>query len=246
MDIRLSRPVPAQATIWFMRLLTLTLAITLGSTLLAAEEDTRKTDDRLNDAASLFSEIMTAPDRGLPQRVLDKASCVVLVPGMKKGAFMVGGKFGRGFSVCRAASGQGWGPPAAIRIEGGSFGLQIGFSSSDVVLLVMNQRGMKRLTEDKFTLGGEATVAVGPLGRDATAQTDAQMTAEILSWSRSKGLFVGASLDGSTLRNDLDENRDMYGKPWTSRQILNSGAKPPVSARKLLDVLAKYSPKKSS
>ncbi|MGO9230747.1 MAG: lipid-binding SYLF domain-containing protein [Bryobacteraceae bacterium] len=229
-----------------MRLLTLTLAITVGATLLVAQDDTRKTDDRLNDAASLFSEIMTAPDRALPQRVLDRASCIVLVPGMMKGAFMLGGKYGRGFSICRAASGEGWGPPAAIRIEGGSFGLQIGFSSSDVVLLVMNERGMKRLTQDKFTLGGEATVAAGPLGRDATAQTDALMTAEILSWSRSKGLFAGISLDGATLRNDLDENRNMYGKTWTSRQILTSGATPPASAKKLLDVLAKYSPKKSS
>jgi lipid-binding SYLF domain-containing protein len=228
-----------------MRLLTLTLAITMGATLLAAEEDTRKTDERLADAATLFTEIMTAPDRALPQRFLDKASCVVLVPGLKKGAFMVGGKFGRGYAVCRAASGEGWGPPAAIRIEGGSFGLQIGFSSSDVVLLVMNERGMKRLTQDKFTIGGEATAAVGPLGRDATAQTDATMTAEILSWSRSKGVFAGASLDGATLRSDVDENRNMYGNPWTGRQILSSGATPPATARKLLDLLAKYSPKKS-
>jgi SH3 domain-containing YSC84-like protein 1 len=238
--------VPAHATIKIMRLLTLTLAITLGSTLLVAEEDTRKTDERLDDAASLFTEIMSAPDRSIPQSLLDKSSCLVLVPGMKKGAFVVGGKYGRGFAVCRAAGGQGWGPPAAIRVEGGSFGLQIGFSSSDVVLLVMNERGMKRLSEDKFTLGGEATIAVGPLGRDATAQTDAWMTAEILSWSRSKGVFIGASLDGATLRNDVDENRNMYGKPWTSRQILNSGATTPAAARKLLDVLAKYSPKKSS
>ena len=218
----------------------------MGATLLAAGEDTRKTDERLDDAASLFSEIMTAPDRGLPQRVLDKASCVVLVPGMKKGAFMVGGKFGRGYSVCRAANGEGWGPPEAVRIEGGSFGLQIGFSSSDVVLLVMNERGMKRLNESRFTLGGEATVAAGPLGRDATAQTDAMMTAEILSWSRSKGLFAGASLDGATLRNDRDENRHMYGQPWSAGEILHSGATPPTAAHKLLDVLAKFSPKKVS
>ena len=229
-----------------MRLLTLTLAISLGSTLLVAEDETSKTDERLNDAASLFTEIMSAPDRSIPQNLLDKASCVVLVPGLKKGAFVVGGKFGKGFSVCRAASGQGWGPPAAIRIEGGSFGLQIGVSSSDVVLLVMNERGMKRLTEDKFTLGGEATAAAGPVGRNATAQTDAMMTAEILSWSRSHGLFAGVSLDGATLRNDLDENRNMYGKPWTSRQILSSGVTPPAGARRLLDMLAKYSPRKSS
>jgi len=238
--------VPAHATIKIMRLLTLTLAITLGSTLLVAEEDTRKTDERLDDAASLFTEIMSAPDRSIPQSLLDKSSCLVLVPGLKKGAFVVGGKYGRGFAVCRAASGQGWGPPAAIRIEGGSFGLQIGFSSSDVVLLVMNERGMRRLNQTKFTIGGEATAALGPVGRDATAQTDALMTAEILSWSRSRGVFAGASLDGATLRSDVDENRNMYGKPWTSRQILNSGATTPAAARKLLDVLAKYSPKKSS
>jgi SH3 domain-containing YSC84-like protein 1 len=221
------------------------LAMTLGSTFLVAE-DTRKTDERLDDAASLFTEIMSAPDRSIPQSLLDKSPCVVLVPGMKKGAFVVGGKYGRGFAVCRAASGQGWGPPAAIRVEGGSFGLQIGFSSSDVVLLVMNERGMRRLTRTKFTIGGEATAALGPVGRDATAQTDALMTAEILSWSRSRGIFAGASLDGATLRSDVDENHNLYGKRWTSRQILNSGATPPAAARKLLDVLAKYSPRKSS
>jgi len=229
-----------------MRLLTFTLAITLGSTLLVAEEDTRKTDERLDDAATLFTEIMSAPDRSIPQGLLDKAPCLVLVPGLKKGAFLVGGKFGKGYAICRAASGQGWGPPAAIRIEGGSFGLQIGVSSSDVVLLIMNQGGMKHLTESKFTIGGEATAAAGPVGRDATAQTDAMMRAEILSWSRSHGLFAGLSLDGATLRNDLDENRNMYGKPLTNRQILNSDTAPPAAARKLLDVLAKYSPRKSS
>jgi lipid-binding SYLF domain-containing protein len=229
-----------------MRLLTLTLAMTLGSTLLIAEEDTRKVDERLDDAASLFTEIMGAPDKAIPQSLLDKSSCIVLVPGLKKAAFVFGGKFGKGFAVCRAASGQGWGPPAAIRIEGGSFGLQVGVSSSDVVLLVMNERGMKRLNESKFTIGGEATAALGPVGRDTTAQTDAMMTAEILSWSRSHGIFAGVSLDGATLRNDLDENRNMYGKPWTSRQILSSGAAPPASARKLLAILAKYSPKKVS
>jgi len=236
----------AHANIEDMRLLTLTLAITLGSTLLVADEDTRKTDERLDDAASLFTEIMGAPDKSIPQSLLDKSSCIVLVPGLKKAAFVFGGKFGKGFAVCRAANGLGWGPPAAIRIEGGSFGLQIGASSSDVVLLVMNERGMKRLTESKFTLGAEASVAAGPVGRNATAQTDAMMTAEILSWSRSRGIFAGVSLDGATLRNDLDANRDMYGKPWTSRQILMSGAAPPASARKLLGILSKYSPKKVS
>jgi len=211
---------------------------------LAAADDTRKVDERLADAAELFSEIMSAPDRSIPQGLLDKAPCVVIVPGMKKGAFVVGGKYGKGFAVCRGASGQGWGPPAAIRIEGGSFGLQIGFSSTDVVLLVMNQSGMRRLTESKFTIGGEATAAAGPVGRDTTAQTDALMTAEILSWSRARGVFAGVSLDGATLRNDLDENKAMYGKPWTSKQILNSGAKPPAAAARLLSTLNKYSMRK--
>lgn len=162
-----------------MRLLTLTVSLAVAGALLAAD-DTRKVDERLNDAADLFGEIMSAPDRSIPQRLLDKAACIVIVPGLKKGAFVVGGKYGKGFAVCRGAGGQGWGPLAAIRIEGGSFGLQIGVSSSDVVLLVMNDRGMRDLAKSKFTIGGEATAAAGPVGRDATAQTDALMAAEIL------------------------------------------------------------------
>lgn len=225
-----------------MRLLTLALTLALASSVLASEKS--KTAERLDDAASLFSEIMGAPDKSIPQDLLDKASCIVLVPDLKKGAFVVGGKYGRGFAICRSSSGQGWGPPAAIRIEGGSFGFQIGFSSSDVVLLIMNERGMRRLTQDKFTIGADATAAAGPVGRNATAQTDAMMTAEILSWSRSRGLFAGVSLDGSTLRNDLDENKAMYGQPWTSKQILTSGARTPAAARKLESELDKYSPRK--
>jgi lipid-binding SYLF domain-containing protein len=157
---------------------------------------------------------------------------------------VVGGKDGRGFAVCRAAGGQGWGPPAAIRIEGGSVGAQIGVSSTDVVLLIMNSGGMKRLTRSRFTIGAEATAAAGPVGRDTTAQTDAFVTAEILSWSRSRGLFAGISLDGATLRNDIDENEAIYGQRWTSKQILTSGAKPIAAADKLLEVLSKYSPRR--
>lgn len=209
---------------------------------LSAKEEKAKTDDRLDDAASLFSEIMSAPDKGIPQDLLNKAECIILVPGLKKGAFVFGGKYGRGFALCRR-SGQGWGAPAAMRIEGGSFGLQIGFSSSDVVLLVMNRRGMRRLTSDKFTIGADATAALGPVGRDATAQTDAMMTAEILSWSRSRGAFAGVSLDGATLRTDQDVNETMYGHRWTGKQIIGSGATPPASAGKLLAVLNKYSPR---
>jgi lipid-binding SYLF domain-containing protein len=210
-----------------------------------AKDEKTKNAERLDDAADLFSEIMSAPDKQIPQDLLNKSQCIVLVPGLKKGAIGFGGKYGRGFALCRAASGQGWGPPGAVRIEGGSFGLQLGFSSSDVVLLVMNERGMKKLTTSKFTIGAEATAAAGPVGRDATAQTDALMTAEILSWSRSKGLFAGVSLDGATLRNDIDENQIMYGQRWENKQVLTSGAKPPEAASKLLTILNKYSSRKA-
>lgn len=227
-----------------MRSIALTLALITACGLLAAKDEKQKTEERLSDSAALFSEIMGAPDKSIPQDLLDKSACIVLVPGLKKGAFVFGGKYGRGFSVCRASNGQGWGPPAAIRIEGGSFGLQIGFSSSDVILLVMNERGMKKLTESKFTIGADATAAAGPVGRNATAQTDLLMHAEILSWSRSRGAFAGVSLDGATLRNDIDENRNMYGQPWTSKQILGSGAKIPAMAQKMISALNKYSPRK--
>ncbi len=217
----------------------------IAAPLLAPAAEKSKTDERLEDAADLFSEIMAAPDKSIPQDLLDKAPCIVIVPGLKKGAFVVGGKYGRGFAICRAASGQGWGPPAAIRIEGGSFGFQIGVSSTDVILLVMNERGMKKLTSSKFTNGADAAAAAGPVGRNATAQTDAMLSAEILSWSRARGLFAGISLDGATLRNDLDENKAMYGQRWNSKEILNSGVKPAAAASKLLATLNKYSARKT-
>jgi len=227
-----------------LKLHTTLLTAVLAAAPLALAADDKKSTERLQDAAELFNEVMATPDRSIPQDLLNKSYCVVLVPGLKKGAVIVGGKYGKGFAVCRAEQ-QGWGPPAAVRIEGGSFGFQLGFSSSDVVLLVMNERGMKRLTTSKFTIGADATAALGPVGRNASAQTDALMTAEILSWSRSRGVFAGASLDGSTLRNDLDGNTAMYGKAWTSKQILGSGATPPAEAGKLLGELNKYSPRKT-
>jgi SH3 domain-containing YSC84-like protein 1 len=227
-----------------MRWIHFALALALVSAPLHGQGKS-KTDERLADSASLFSEIMGTPDRSIPQDLLDRSHCVVLVPDLKKGAFVIGGKYGRGFAVCRNPSGVGWGPPAAIRIEGGSIGFQIGVSSTDVVLLVMNERGMKKLTSSKFTIGADAAAAAGPVGRTAAAQTDALMTAEILSWSRSKGLFAGVSLDGATLRNDIDENKTMYGQAWSSKDILGSGAKPPAGASAILDGLSKYSPRKT-
>lgn len=205
-----------------------------------------KTNERLDDAAELFKEVMSTPDKSIPQDLLNKSHCIVLVPGLKKGGFVVAAKWGRGFVSCRSTAGHGWGPPGAVRIEGGSFGLQIGVSSTDLVLLVMNPRGMKRLLASKFTLGGDATVAAGPVGRNATAQTDAMMTAEILSWSRSHGVFAGISLDGATLRNDVDENHHMYGQEWENKQILSSGLRPPAGAAKLMRELNKYSPRETN
>ena len=227
-----------------MRYIALTLALALGCAALSAANT--KATGRLGDAADLFSEVMSAPDKAVPQDLLNRSQCVILVPGLKKAAFVFGAKYGRGFAVCRASGGMGWGPPGAVRIEGGGFGIQIGVSSTDVILLVMNARGMQRLTTSKFTIGAEAAAAAGPVGRNATAQTDALMTAEILSWSRSRGAFLGVSLDGATLRNDLDVNKEMYGQPWDNKQILTSGAKPPAAADKLLAVLNKYSARKTN
>ena len=164
--------------------------------------------ERLVAATETFHDIMGTPDKGIPQDLLEKAQCAVIVPGMKKAAFIVGGEFGRGFVVCRNSGGRGWGDPAAIRVEGGSFGFQIGGSSTDIIMLVLNQRGMSKLMSDKVTLGADASVAAGPVGRTADAQTDAQMNAEILSWSRTQGLFAGISLSGATLRPDQDQNAE--------------------------------------
>lgn len=226
-----------------MRLIPSTLAIAMLCAPLIAKDEKAKTEERLDDSATLFSEIMATSDKAIPQNLLDKAACIVLVPGLKKGGFVLAAKYGRGFALCRNKGGQGWGPPAAIRIEGGSVGFQIGVSSTDVILLVMNERGFKKLTTSKFTIGADATATAGPVGRDATAQTDALLTAEILSWSRSRGLFAGVSLDGATLRNDLDENKIMYGQPWDNQQILTNSPPPPAGAMKLLAELNKYSPR---
>jgi len=196
--------------------------------------------ERLRSATEVLNEVMATPDKGIPQDLLDKAHCVVIVPGVKQAAFVVGGKFGSGFAECRRDNG-GWGAPAAVRVEGGSFGFQIGASSTDVVMLIMNERGMRRLLEDKFTVGAEATVAAGPVGRSTSAQTDAQLSADILSWSRSKGLFAGVALQGATLRNDLDANRELYGQPLHNKEVLMTDRRPPAAAEPLITALSKYS-----
>jgi lipid-binding SYLF domain-containing protein len=189
-----------------------------------------KVDDRLDASAETLADMMRASDQGIPQHLIDKARCVVVVPGMKKAGFIFGGQYGRGFAVCRRHNGMGWSAPAAMRSEGGSFGFQIGASDTDVVLLVMNEGGMRHLLSDKFTLGGDASVAAGPIGRDVTAQTDAGMQAEILSYSRSHGLFAGISLSGATLRPDGETNRELYEHDATNREILTGHLRTPAAA----------------
>ncbi len=211
--------------------------------LFASQDDPAR---RLNDAAVVISEIMTAPDKGIPEELLEKAQCIVVVPGLKKGAFIVGAKYGKGFVSCRGAHHTGWSAPGAVRVEGGSIGFQIGGSETDVVLLVMNQHGANRLLADQFTLGGEGEVAAGPVGRSATAQTDAKMTAEILSWSRTRGIFAGVSLHGATLRQDRDDNAALYGRKLGNREIVESNVAPPPAASKLLTLLNRYSPHENS
>ncbi|MFB3778565.1 MAG: lipid-binding SYLF domain-containing protein [Bryobacteraceae bacterium] len=203
-----------------------------------------ETAKRLDAAAVVFSEVMATPDKAIPQQLLDKASCVVVVPGLKKGAFIVGAKYGKGFLSCRKRGGTGWTAPGSVRIEGGSFGLQIGGSETDVIMLVMNERGAQRLLSSKFTLGGDASVAAGPVGRTATAQTDAYMTAEILSWSRSRGVFAGIALNGATLRQDLDDNRELYGKTLENKEIVDREVAAPKAAERLISLFNKYSPRK--
>ena len=213
-----------------------------ASCLWAASSNREEADKRLNEASATLSEIMSAPDKGIPQDLLDRAKCAVIVPGVKKGAFIVGAQFGKGFITCRGNNDRGWLAPAAIKMEGGSFGFQIGGSETDVVMLVMNDRGAERLMRDKFTLGAEGEIAAGPVGRNASAQTDAKMTAEILSWSRSRGVFAGIALKGATLRPDKEENEAMYGKPMGTKEVIDSHMAPTAAAQRLLSALGSTSP----
>ena len=201
-----------------------------------------KAQERLEDSARVFSEIMRTPEKGIPQDLLAKAQCVVIIPGLKKAAFVVGAEYGRGFVECRNVDGRGWGAPAAVRMEGGSLGFQLGASDTDMVLLVMNRHGMTKLTEDKFTLGADASAAAGPVGRTANASTDVEMTAEILAWSRARGLFAGISVKGATLRPSQEWNEEVYGRKLSNREILlSSEVAVPDAARPLILELDRYS-----
>jgi lipid-binding SYLF domain-containing protein len=208
------------------------LAVTAGSSALLAD------DERLKTAATVLSEMAQAADKGIPQSLLAKAKCVVVVPGVKKAAIGFGGQYGRGYMSCRR-DGGGWSAPGGIRVEGGSVGFQIGGSETDVILLVLNDRGVDRLLSSQFTVGADASVAAGPVGRSASAQTDATMMAEILAWSRARGVFAGVSLQGSTLRQDDGENRELYGRDITNREVVTGTMAPPAAAAELMAALAK-------
>jgi lipid-binding SYLF domain-containing protein len=197
--------------------------------------------ERITDAKTVFEEIMAAPDKGIPADLLAKAQCIVIVPGLKRGGFVVGGQYGKGVATCRREDGKGWTGPSTIRMEGGSFGFQIGGGETDIVMMVMNETGANKLMKSEFTVGGEGAAMAGPVGRTATAETDAYLRAEILSYSRSRGLFAGAVIKGSTLRSDDDDNETVYGKSVKHEDILQNRVAPPASAAPLLGLLSKYS-----
>lgn len=199
---------------------------------------------RLQRATQVFKEIMSAPDKGIPEDLLDKCECVGIVPGLKKAGLGLGGKYGKGVLMCRKPD-RKWTAPSFITIEGGSIGFQIGFTQIDVVMVMMNRKGVDKLIDDKFTLGADASAAAGPVGRQTSAQTNIRLDAEILTYSRAKGLFAGVSLEGATLRQDKDDNSDFYGRDVDARKILLQGtvAMPP-EARPLASALSWKSPKK--
>lgn len=201
---------------------------------------------RLKESYSVMKEILGTPDKGIPRDLLDKAECVVVFPSVKKAAFIVGGSFGRGVITCRSGEEfRGpWSTPAMFALEGASFGLQIGGEATDFVLLIMNEKGANSVMSSKVKLGADASAAAGPVGRTTSAETDVVMKAEILSWSRARGIFGGVSLEGSTLRSDDDANKNLYGKKLNAKDIVRAGKVQTSAEGKLLvDLLQKTSPK---
>jgi lipid-binding SYLF domain-containing protein len=226
-----------------MKKLVVCFALVLMSIMAFAANDERE-EDRVKDAGDVMKEILNIPD-DIPQDLLDKAECIVVLPSVKKGAFGIGGSYGRGIMVCRSGphyKGK-WGAPALYALEGISIGFQLGGQATDFVLLVMNPKGAESLLYSKVKLGADASAAAGPKGRTAEGATDIVMTAEILSYSRNKGLFAGVSLEGSTLRSDGSANRKLYGRDLTAKQIIREGKVGiPPSARELVSILDKKSP----
>lgn len=208
-------------------------------TQLAVASDRDDDAARTQKAAQVFSEIMNTPDQGIPHDLLDRAKCIAIVPGDKKFAFIFGGNYGRGVVTCRTA--HGWSAPVFIATDGGSVGYQIGGSSTDLIMLFMNNHALHSLLSDKFKLGADASVAAGPVGRKATASTDLKLNAEILSYSRSKGIFAGVSLNGAVVQADKSGDQAMYGAKVDRHEILDGSVRVPASARPLIHELRKSS-----
>jgi SH3 domain-containing YSC84-like protein 1 len=203
-----------------------------------------KVGERLQDATQVLHAMMNADDKGIPQDLLGRASCVVVIPNLKKGGFIVGAEYGSGFFTCRKSSGVGWSAPGSIRMTGGKFGLLIGAAETDVVMLVMNKSGMEHLVSNKFSLGGEASVAAGPLGRSASAMTDAEMHAEMLSYSRQRGVFGALDLSGSAVTEDDKANEELYGKDISNKTIVAGGIPTPPAASAFVHTLDRVSSRK--
>ena len=219
------------------KFLLLALIITLGSLSFAADEET-KASERMQAAAEVLNDIQGAPDRGIPQEVLGSAECVAVVPSMLKGGFIVGAKYGRGLASCRTP--KGWSAPAFFVVTGGSFGFQIGGQAVDLVMLIMNKDGMKHLLSSEFVLGADASVAAGPVGRHAEGNTDWKMRAEVLTYSRARGLFAGVTLNGAQIKQDKDSTREFYGRMVPFRTSLIGEIDPPEGANAFLRVLAQW------
>ena len=212
-------------------------AVVLGTATFARADDPKHVD-RINEAAQVLREIHAVPDKDIPQELWEHAACAIVIPDLKKAAFIIGGEYGKGLMSCRR--GGGWSAPVFMELEKGSWGLQIGAQEIDLVLLVMNTKGMDKLLNNKVQLGAEASVAAGPVGRDARAGTDGQMKAEILSYSRTQGLFAGIDISGGVLKPDVSDTEDLYGKGVNARAIVMGGkVKTPPEARPFLDALGR-------
>jgi lipid-binding SYLF domain-containing protein len=195
--------------------------------------------DRLKEAEAVLADMAGSQDRGIPLDLIAQARCIVVIPGVKKAAMVVGGQYGRGYISCRR-DGKQWSAPGGVRVEGGSVGFQIGGSETDVILIVRNQRGADRLLSNQFTVGADAAVAAGPIGRQASAQTDASMRAEMLAYSHARGVFAGIALQGATLRDDTDENKALYGSAMSNRDIVSGNTPVPAVAQSFITALSRY------
>jgi SH3 domain-containing YSC84-like protein 1 len=219
------------------RILAVTTLVAIAS-LTAVASDREDDVNRTQKAAQVFKEIMNTPDQGIPSNLLESAKCITIIPGDKKFAFIFGGSYGRGLATCRTK--HGWSAPMFVAIDSGSVGYQIGGSSTDIVMLFMNDHALQSLMSDKFKLGADASVAAGPVGRNAAAGTDLKLNAEILSYSRSKGIFAGVSLDGAVMQADKSGDKAMYGDDVNRHEILDGKVAVPASARELVDELGGY------